>query len=688
MAEHESAGAGEAAGTLERKEDAGKGEEGEVKRWLLEWDLADKAEKDWRKDAKEVNDQYSGKTNTRHNILWSNVETLRPTLYDTAPAPDVRRRFPNQGEGETPEEKVIFKAQDQLNRDVSEVIERALVYTLDAYDFDEVMSAAILDYLLTGRAVARVKYLPLFSKTTVENTKTGEDEDVQQVVDEDVKCESVPWEDFRRGPGKKWADVAWVGFIHRMTREKLDKTFGKEISAKVELDDPIQGSPDKVEKDSETIFKRAIVYEIWDESSKRVLYIAPSYKDGFLKREADPLGLKDFFPVPRPLYSVDSPDSLVPVPEYELYKDLAQELDAISRRIKSLIKMLKVNGFYDGTVTGIDRLMDAPDGTLLAATNAQRLTDNGGLHNAIFFMPIEQISKVLAGLYVQREDIKNQIYEITGVSDIVRGVSDPRETAAAQNIKSQFGSLRLKRRQKAVARFARDLIRMKAEIISEKFDPEILQRIVQKAVTPDMLEVMRGDKMRDWRIDIETDSTIAGQQANDQEAVTKLLQGIGGYVQTMAPAVQQGMFPLEVAAAILKSAIRKFRFGREVEDILDKIRLPEQGEEGQPGKPQGPTPEQQAQQAEQQAAAQAAQMEEQKAQAELKIKESLAQADIQAKQVKAEGELALAQKKLDAEIQLDRDKAHAEINLKQEEIRLKHEVELEKARNQPEPVGV
>jgi hypothetical protein len=44
------------------------------------------------------------------------------------------------------------------------------------------------------------------------------------------------------------------------------------------------------------------------------------------------------------------------------------------------------------------------------------------------------------------------IYEVTGISDIVRGQGNAQETATAQEIKSQWGSLRIRKLQKQIER--------------------------------------------------------------------------------------------------------------------------------------------------------------------------------------------------------------------------------------------
>ena len=95
-----------------------------------------------------------------------------------------------------------------------------------------------------------------------------------------------------------------------------------------------------------------------------------------------------------------------------------------------------------------------------------------GFQNAIWMWPVENLIVVLRELMNAREACKATIYEITGISDILRGSTVASETATAQKIKSQWGSLRLKRLQKEVQRFARDLLRMMLEVAATKFSEE------------------------------------------------------------------------------------------------------------------------------------------------------------------------------------------------------------------------
>ena len=405
------------------------------------------------------------------------------------------------------------------------------------------------------------------------------------------------WADFRVGPGRTWEEVEWVAFKHLLNKEEGEEKFGAAMFGEVQMDYTPQGMQDSDEGDpvSDT-FKRAIVWEIWDKEAAEVIYIAPSLAERPLKTEDDPLGLAHFFPVPRPLYSTENTDNLVPAEPFRFYQDQADELDEITRRISGIIKTCKVRGIYDSTITEMSGLMDAGENVMVPATDVLPLMQAGGLEKAIWLWPVERIAGVLVHLYNQRDAIKTAIYEITGIADIMRGSSAASETLGAQQLKAQFGTMRLDDQRREVQRYARDLVRMAAEIMAEHFSSDTMAIMTevqlptqeQKAQAmmaaqqmeqqgqpipaklreglslptwDEALQILRDDKQRAYRIDIETDSTVAGDQAADQKAITELLVGISSFIQNAGPAVAAGYLPLEAAGYSGKPSTEGIRRG-------------------------------------------------------------------------------------------------------------------------------
>ena len=577
------------AATLELEDDLGKDGKAIVARWRMELKLAEKAEKSWRTDVSRVLDIHAGKKKTEFNILWANTQTLAPALYNRTPRPDVRRRY---------------RDEDPTGKDVADVLERGLAYSVDHYDFDPMMETVVRHVILTGRGVARVRYNRTEEQRDVlapvevaedgffadgeliDPAEVTQGENGPEIVVgtedaltyETVECEVIQWDRFCMSPARSWEEVRWVAFAHRMTRKELTDNFGA-----IGKDVNLSLSDAESEQPSDEIahaFKRAAVWEIWDKTNKQVVWIADDH-DEPLDQEDDPLELEKFFPIPRPVYSIPG-DTMVPVPEYTIYEGQAKELDDITKRIKALTKALRVRGLYDGSVEELSSLLTAADETMIPVQGFV-LAEKDGLSRAVQFMPLAEIAGVLMQLYQTRDQVKNTIFEIVGIADILRGASKASETATAQNIKAQFGNLRLGSRQKEVQRFARDLFRLKAEIMAEKFAPETLENMTGKPISEEMLAIMQGDSTRGFRVDIETDSTIAIDEAAEQEAISKLLTSVVTYMQGIAPLVQQGAFTKEAAVSLLLLAVRRYRGSREVEDTINSLTDKEQGSEAQAG---------------------------------------------------------------------------------------------------------
>ena len=230
----------------------------------------------------------------------------------------------------------------------------------------------------------------------------------------------------------------------------------------------------------------------------------------------DPLGLEGFFPCSIPLYSTLTSDSLIPIPDYVLYQDQATELDIIADRIDGLIKALRVRGVYDASQPVLQRLLTEGDNnTLIPVDKWMAFSEKGGLQGSIQLLPLEVIAQTLINLYAAHKNVTDQIYEITGISDIIRGQTSASETATAQQIKGQYAGLRLRSLQEEVALFASSIIKLKAQIMCKHFQPEtILNYAVasqmsdaDKQLIPQALQLLE-NPLYNFRIDIEADSLV------------------------------------------------------------------------------------------------------------------------------------------------------------------------------------
>jgi len=144
-------------------------------------------------------------------------------------------------------------------------------------------------------------------------------------------------------------------------------------------------------------------------------------------------------------------------------------------------------------------------------------------------MPIEQYINTLEALAQRRQDLIGAIYEITGVSDIMRGNSDPNETATAVTKKTNFGTLRNQDRQNDFQRFLTDILKIKAEIICEQMPAE---QLIQFADNPEIgmmaVELLKTEKLRNLTLGVETDTTFT--QSEEMEKTTEAVKMIHEFV--------------------------------------------------------------------------------------------------------------------------------------------------------------
>jgi hypothetical protein len=298
-----------------------------------------------------------------------------------------------------------------------------------------------------------------------------------------------------------------------------------------------------------------------------------------------------------------------------MYQDQAAEIDRLTQRIALLQSAIRVVGVYNSTAAEIKNLLgDVATNQMIPVTNWAVFADKGGLGNQIEWFPIDKVTSALDQLYKARETVKQEMYEITGLSDIIRGASDPRETLGAQQLKGNFASKRLVERQQEVANFARDLIEIKAEIICNKFDEGHLRLQsgfdVMLGVKPEEREqvwaaavaLLRNDLLRGFRIDVETDSTVQPNAEQDRQQRMEFVAAISGFLQNAVPAAAQVPQLGPLLAETMLFAVRGWSNASGLEAILEDA-LDQMNEAGRQA-PQG-QPEDQKGQAEGQAEAQA-----------------------------------------------------------------------------------
>lgn len=518
--------------------------------YLRQLELADTDEKDYRKRASKTVDVYRDDKRTsgsRFNILWSNVETQLPALYSDTPKPDVRRRY---------------RQDDPVARSVADVLQKSLEYLMDTgadRDYDRFGELTALDYTVVGRMAGRIQYSAEIAGDGATARKRGEQ----------VWAHHVPWKHYRQAPASCWQDVNWVAYgDHFMTKQQIIDRYGK-AHDDVPLDF-VDEETDDIDR-TEAVVKKAQVWELWDRDVKRVVHVVKGY-DGLLDAYDDPLNLRDFYPGPEPALIVETPGTLLPVPEYTMYQDQAEELNEVTARLSVLTRAMKAKGFFPGEeVDKIEQLLNSDETIVVPVEDWAAHAEKGGIKGLIDWMPIEAFVSVWEKLIVRRNLIIRDIFELTGISDIQRGMSDPRETRGAQVLKANFGNRRFIKKQKRIQRFHRDMLRIEAEIVAEHFSRENLAALTGIDVTDEMVEMMRSDRLRSFAVDIETDSTIAPDDALEKQGASEFLAAMSQYLNVVYPIVQAQPAAVEPLGSMLLWLTRKFKIARPVEADVERF---------------------------------------------------------------------------------------------------------------------
>lgn len=619
-----------------------KKESSEVRHWLNEISAAKRREKEFRREGERINDIYEGgkknaqgeATRAPFNILFSNTETMLPSIYSQVPRPVVDRRF---------------KDDDKNGKAAAIASQRMLEFALDTniegYEtFNEAMQLAVLAGLLPGRGVTAIKYdaevLDVEEDASDEAEEVGSESNSTPYVRSELVCtESIEWDRVWFGYAKKWSKVPWVAYEKHFDKDECLKLFdeAKVEQIKFSTGEDRDASEDEIgrDEDEQDIGERktALIYQIWDKDSRTIVYVSPQYDEDVLLEEDDPLKLTGFFNCPKPIQFVQKLSDTIPTPMYSLYEQQATELNNLSRRIIHIISAIKAKGIYDGALgSDIQNILQASENELTPAETMSALGAEKGLDKAIWFWPVEKLIVVLQQLYQAREACKQVIYEITGIADIMRGSSNASETLGAQQIKQQWGTLRLNRLQKEVQRYARDLLRMMLEVAAQKFSVDtwakmtglpfvkreeqqaakqmmqLMQQQYQMAaqqaasvgqppppqpppdpaaqyaidapVWEDVIAVLQDDIQRSYRIDIETNTTVEADATEDKKNIAEVMNALAQFLNGVAPLVTAGVMPFEAAQGMMMAIIRRFRFGPEIEDYIKQMKAPPPPDDG------------------------------------------------------------------------------------------------------------
>ncbi len=530
-----------------------------VKFWLGKLEKAQKTLKEYKDDAEKAYDAAHDTGNLKHafNIHWSSCAILRSAIYASRPKPDVRRRYQKPD----PEEKELAR-----------LVERAIEYNLDVYEFETESNNVVRDYVEVGLGVPRliyeVKSQPILGEDGEPIYLDEKKKDpAEEITSQCVKVEHVPWSQFLWEPGKAWKDIDWVAFKTFKSKKDIKDEYGIDLRS---------GKDDETKLKADDYEEMSTIWEIWHRPSKTIYVICPNYEDAPLEEYPDELSLSGFFPCPQPLMANVKYDELIPKPDYCFIEPQLKQINRLAERMHNLSAYIKDVSLYDEALSkDIANLMNQSDGAMvpvngLAAT-MQALGGGNGWDGAILTAPNDRKIQVIRELMGQLNEAKEQLYEVYGISDIVRGASVASETATAQQIKAQYSNVRMNEKQGSVAMLWRNFFRMMAEVICERFDDMQLYLMTGIEVTERMREIMDNDIGRSFAIDVETDSTIMQDDQENRQQTIEMIDTLVQRLEVLIPAVLSGSLPVSFAQETLRLLASSHKHGKNLMDAIEEI---------------------------------------------------------------------------------------------------------------------
>jgi hypothetical protein len=554
-------------------------------------------------------------------IFWANMEVLRPTIYSRPPRPVVDQRHSDSG---------------PVVRQAAEMLQRCLAYDVEADDLHETLKLVRDDLVLGGRGVPWVL--------------------------DNGQCIHVDRCDFVHEPARKWQEVGWVARRAFLGRKEFEERFPDADVRRVKFEEQ-KGKDDGAGNDYRPNGKKAQVWEIWSKAEGMVCWVVEGH-DSTLDEQPPLIDVKGFYPCPKPAYATLEPRTLRPVPDYAYYRDQLDEINELTARIAALSESLRLKGFYASGASeigeAIEAAMKATDNkAILVPVSSLAALGGGSLKDSVIWLPVAEVAAVITSLVQLRQQLIQDVYEITGLSDIMRGSTVASETATAQNLKAQYGSVRVRERQAEMVRVAHDVISIKAEILAETVpvqelavmagmqlpdnatvQQQMLQPRQQAAMAqqqgqpappmPDMSkvvtieqvgELLANQRTRPFMLDIETDSTIAPNEAEEKQSRIEFITAVSQFIAQAGQMVAQQPETAPFAGEMLKFTASGFRAGRQLGGAIDEFVEQVTAKASNPPPPQ-PDPAVVKAEADKEANAQKLAFEQQKAQAEMQIKQA------------------------------------------------------------------
>lgn len=461
------------------------------------------------------------------DLFWSSFEILKPAVYARPPQPVVAP---------------LFKDGRMLSNTTAELLERCAISVFKRTDIGDVMIHTRDDILFAGRGV-------LWLRHETENSEHK------------VCVEHKDRREFLHEPCRKWSEVGWVAAGEWLTKKDMRKRFFKTSgdayqNAKYSLDRDEDNGNDLERR---AVAKKCLVWEVWHKAENKVYWVTEGV-DVLLDESQPHLDLTGFFPCPKPAYGTLRRRSLIPVPDWERYAVHFSKISELTRRIYSLLDKVRMKGLIPagGDVgDSVETLIsDDRDDQMLIPVPAAAMMQQGA-SGFVAWLPLNELAQAIQGLIDARTQLIQDFYQLSGISDIMRGATEAEETLGAQQLKSQYGSVRVKEKSAELQRVAADAVHIAAEIIAQKFPQDQMLEMSQMDI-PTKSDIKKRIKAIEEQAKAELEelgrNAQQAAQGDPQQGQAALQQAQQQILAKFAPLLEQAeqMVPIEDVFRLLR----------------------------------------------------------------------------------------------------------------------------------------
>ncbi|MEF8758309.1 MAG: hypothetical protein V5B36_00855 [Candidatus Accumulibacter sp. UW25] len=505
-------------------------------------------------------DSYDS-TRSNYNIFASNVEIKSSSMYARTPVPEVSRRF--------------VDSTDQVSRVAAMILQRNISYELECGGFDSIFKQIAWDRLVPGIGLGWIR-LEIDPET--QDPTTGEIEYGEQ----NSYIDYVNWADFYWAPSKTWETTRWIARRVPMCKKAVKDRFSSTCDEKTIFDLAFKQKPTQSYNNQDTLAPKNVtestidVYEIWDKTRRLIFWITDSAETP-LDVSEDTCEFPDFYPTALPPLGRFTTSNTTPIADYSLVQDQYRELDDLNNRASHLVQALKLRWVYDNSNRALKDLFTSTGELQGIGVNdwAAFSTEKGGLKNSIEFVPLDEIAATYSKLITARDLVKQQIFEIEGISDILRGVAMPYETASATAAKGAASSSRLGVAQHDAADYISRLIRLKGHSICKFYTPNTMlaragqfneadQQYIQPA-----LQLLKNTSANQFKLLVSVDSIMLPNFQQEKAERSEFIHAITGLLAQMIPAVKQTPELGPLGISLIKFGVAGFRGASQIEGMID-----------------------------------------------------------------------------------------------------------------------